>query len=309
MFPEESKIIYTKLKTNNIYSQKILSLNSNISHLDKDASYYLKFLNKPSSSLLDIDEYLDDILKTLYKEELLTKPNFEYMKMQTEVNSLIRTILIGWLLDIHLKFKLVPNTLFLTINILDRFLSYLEIDKKHIQLIGCSAMLIASKYEDIYAPEVKDFKYACSNTYTEEQFLKAEYEILKVLNFDILNVTSFTILEAFGFCLNLSNFEFNFIRMLLEFSLHDYKLIKYNPSLITHSSIFMALKLLDRKEKLKLLEQHKIYSYEEIKEVFTHICSFINLKDNRNYKCVLQKFSTKEFYYVSSILENIKSKN
>lgn len=38
-----------------------------------------------------------------------------------------------------------------------------------LQLVGCTAMLIASKYEEIYAPEVRDFVYISDKAYTREQ--------------------------------------------------------------------------------------------------------------------------------------------
>ena len=66
----------------------------------------------------------------------------------------MRAILIDWLVEVHLKFKLVPETLYLTVNLIDRYLEKVEVMREKLQLIGVTAMLIASKYEEIYAPEV-----------------------------------------------------------------------------------------------------------------------------------------------------------
>lgn len=280
-----------------------------INALDKDVSYYFKYLKNNSSSLYDIDMYMDDIISNLYVEELVIKPSARYMERQSELTPIIRFVLINWLIDVHGKFKLVPNTLFLTINILDRFLSKEDVDKKHIQLVTCSAMLIASKYEDIYSPEVKDFKYACNNAYSDEQFLRAEYEILRALNFDILNVTSFSFLEAIGFVINLSNFEFNYSRMLLELCLYDYKLLKFNSSLISCTVIYITLKSLNKNKKLDLfMDKYNRYSFENIKEVADLVCVLIRNSNNKNCKNVSLKFSFKEFYCVSNILDNFREK-
>ena len=78
-----------------------------------------------------------------------------YMSMQTDINPKMREILIDWLVEVHLKFKLHQETLFLTVNIIDRFLSLRPIQRNKLQLVGCTAMLIAAKYEEIYAPEVQ----------------------------------------------------------------------------------------------------------------------------------------------------------
>ena len=80
----------------------------------------------------------------------------------------MRAILIDWLIDVHSKFKLIPATLFLTVNLIDRFLSMHSMIRQQLQLLGISSMLLASKYEEIYAPETKDFVYISDNAYSKE---------------------------------------------------------------------------------------------------------------------------------------------
>jgi cyclin B len=74
-------------------------------------------------------------------------------------------ILIDWLVEVHLKFKLVPETLYLTVSLIDRYLEKVEVHWEKLQLVGVTAMLIASKYEEIYAPEVQDFVYITDKAY------------------------------------------------------------------------------------------------------------------------------------------------
>jgi hypothetical protein len=86
----------------------------------------------------------------------------------------MRAILIDWLIEVHLKFKLLPETLFLTVNLIDRFLEKAVIQRTKLQLVGVTSMLIASKYEEIYAPEVRDFVYITDKAYSKEEILKME---------------------------------------------------------------------------------------------------------------------------------------
>ena len=95
----------------------------------------------------------------------------------------MRAILIDWILNVHLKFKLLPETLYITINLIDRFLSIQNIEKDRVQLLGISALLIASKYEEIYPPTVKDFVYISKNSFTSSQILDMETQILFLLEF------------------------------------------------------------------------------------------------------------------------------
>ena len=78
---------------------------------------------------------------------------------QRDINDKMRAILIDWLNEVSTKFKLSPRTLYVTVNLIDRYLEVKELGRQKLQLVGVAAMLIAAKFEEIYAPEVKDFVY------------------------------------------------------------------------------------------------------------------------------------------------------
>lgn len=90
-----------------------------------------------------------------------------YMQRQEDINEKMRAILIDWIIEVHLKFKLLPETLFLTVNLIDRYLEQVQIRRTNLQLVGVTAMLIATKYEEIYGPVVDDFVYITDNAYTK----------------------------------------------------------------------------------------------------------------------------------------------
>ena len=97
----------------------------------------------------------------------------------------MRGILIDWLVEVHVKFKLLPETIYLTTNLIDRYLTHAKVNRNKLQLVGVASMLIATKYEEIYAPEVRDFVYITDNAYTADEILEMEYRILKALDFDV----------------------------------------------------------------------------------------------------------------------------
>lgn len=90
----------------------------------------------------------------------------DYMKGQSEITENMRAILIDWLIEVHLKFKLRAETLFVTVNLIDRYASVDNIAKAELQLVGVAAMLIAAKYEEIYPPILKDFVHICNRSFT-----------------------------------------------------------------------------------------------------------------------------------------------
>ena len=81
----------------------------------------------------------------------------------------MRSILVDWLVEVHLKFKLLPETLYLTVGIIDRYLAKREVTRPKLQLVGVTALLLASKYEEIYPPEIHDLVYICDRAFSKDE--------------------------------------------------------------------------------------------------------------------------------------------
>lgn len=118
-----------------------------------------------------------------------------YMENQKDINEKMRAILVDWIIEVHMKFKLMPETLYLTINIIDRYLEKVQVERHRLQLVGVTSMLIASKYEEIYSPEIKDFIYITDNAYSKEDLLNMEYDILSKLGFSLTFPSQYRLLE------------------------------------------------------------------------------------------------------------------
>lgn len=123
--------------------------------------------------------------------ELRYAPSPIYMARQVDINERMRAILIDWLIEVHLKFKLEVDTMFLTVQLIDRFLQCKTVWREKLQLVGVSAMLIASKYEEIYAPEVRDFVYISDNAYSHEEVVAMESLMLNC--FQVWYIFSFLV--------------------------------------------------------------------------------------------------------------------
>lgn len=89
----------------------------------------------------------------------------------------MRAILVDWLVEVSQEYKLVSETLFLAINYIDRFLSQGAVPRRKLQLVGITCMLIAAKYEEIYAPQIDEFCYITDNTYTRDEMLAMEQQV------------------------------------------------------------------------------------------------------------------------------------
>lgn len=121
----------------------------------------------------------------VFELQATTMPNGSYMDTQNEIDWTLRGVLVDWLIDTHSKFRMLPETLFLALNVVDRFLTNRTITLNKLQLVGLTAMFLAAKYEEVLCPSVANFLYLADGGYTTEEILKAERYMLKVLGFNL----------------------------------------------------------------------------------------------------------------------------
>lgn len=203
-----------------------------------------------------------------------------------------------------MKFKLKEETLYLTINIIDRYLSTKNIHRSKLQLLGITSMLIASKYEEIYAPEIRDFVYIADHTYTKEEILEQEIEILTVLKFDVLTVSSLTFLERFHQVSNEFGLKvFHLALFILEFSLFELKIIySNNNSKLAASCLYLARKILKYENAWSpALLKYSQYTEQELKVVAKDICAVLELIPKITLKACVNKFKHVNYSEVANL--------
>jgi Cyclin, N-terminal domain len=126
-----------------------------------------KIDERDQNDSLCVTGYVEDMYSHFRMKEIDTSVRPFYMENQPHINERMRSILVDWLVEVHLKFKLVPETLYLAINLIDRYLEQSTVARPQLQLVGVTCLLIASKYEEIYAPELRDLVYICDRAYTK----------------------------------------------------------------------------------------------------------------------------------------------
>ncbi|KAH8805706.1 cyclin-like protein [Xylogone sp. PMI_703] len=132
-----------------------------------------------------VAEYGDEIFAYMRELEFKMLPNPHYMDNQTEIQWSMRSVLMDWLVQVHHRFSLLPETLFLCVNYIDRFLSCKIVSLGKLQLVGATAIFVAAKYEEINCPSVNEIVYMVDNGYTADEILKAERFMLSMLQFEL----------------------------------------------------------------------------------------------------------------------------
>ena len=213
----------------------------------------------PDLDIEDVDdplmvaEYVVEIFDYLKVLEEATMPNPDYMDHQDHLEWHLRGVLVDWLVEVHTRFHLLPETIFLAVNIIDRFLSTRKVELEKLQLVGITAMFIASKYEEVLSPHVQNFKHVADDGFSEEEILQAERYVLAALNYDLSypNPMNFLrrISKADGYDIQTRTLG----KYLLEISLLDHKFMGYHPSHIAAASMYLARLILGGGEWVSLV--------------------------------------------------------
>ncbi|KAL8418600.1 hypothetical protein RB594_001995 [Gaeumannomyces avenae] len=132
-----------------------------------------------------VAEYGDEIFSYMRELETRMAPDAHYMDIQTEIQWSMRSVLIDWVIQVHHRFSLLPETLFLSVNYIDRFLSQKVVSVAKLQLVGATALFIAAKYEEINCPSVNEIIFMVDNGFSADEILKAERFMLSMLQFEL----------------------------------------------------------------------------------------------------------------------------
>jgi cyclin B len=237
-----------------------------------------------------------------------------YMKNQENINEMMRAILIDWLVEVHMKFKLYPNTLYLCVNIVDRYCSMVEVQRPKLQLVGVAALLLACKYEEIYPPEVRDCVYITDRAYTRQELLDMEQNIVEKLDFKLTVPTGHPFLVRYLLVVQASELAKAAANYYMERTLQEYEFLQYRPSLVAAAAVCLALnnpqiRSKDNAEGPKpgipdVLLQYTGYSKDAIFEVAERIVENIGVEpvsaSQRPLVSVKKKFAHRNFFSVSN---------
>ena len=261
-----------------------------------------RILNTRNKNVQNVDDYFNEIANEFFSTEKNYLVNPDYMFNQSDINHRMRAILIDWLIDVHLKYKLLPQTLYLTVNIIDRYLSKNDTHRSKLQLVGIAAMFIACKYEEIYPPKAKDFVYITDGAYTKPELINMEYKMLKSLEFNITCPTQWSFLEIYGKKLDLDekNKTFKLAWFLMELCLINYKSMKFKMSVLAGSAIFMAWKNLGIYVNRQFYNKIGIDEHN-LKECCKEIYEFNEFNKTHSLHSIRRKFSLVKFDEVAKI--------
>ncbi|KAJ2886764.1 G2/mitotic-specific cyclin [Coemansia asiatica] len=217
-----------------------------------------------SDDPLMVSEYIVEIMEYMHSLESKCMPDETYMTKQVDLNWEMRRVLINWIVQIHYQLRMLPETLFLAVNLVDRFLSKRQVSVSKLQLVGLTGLLLASKYEEMTTPQMQDFAFLAGNCYTVEEIKNAEVFMLRVLDFDLSYPNPLTFLRRVSKAEQYNMQTRTLAKYLMEICLVDHRLMRFTPSHIAAAGICLARQMLNAGSWDSNLRHYSGYSQTEL---------------------------------------------
>lgn len=285
----------------------------------------------PPPSVEDIDkddgdnvflapEYVNDIYRYLRKLEvrsfvivfMVNSHSFhhqvnqslpsDFLSIQREMTPKMRSVLVDWLVNVHTQFRLLPETLYLAISVMDRFFSLEVVGKDKIQLVGVTAFFVAAKFEEIYPPTIDDLVAICDNLYGRRDIIKMEMAIVKRLRFDMGHPLPLHFLRRNSKAAHASPKIHTLAKYLMELTLLDHECSSWPSSLQAATALFVTLKVMSTDPDncwTPTIAYYSNYEEKDLEKYASKLCSLVVKADTSKYQNVYKKFSHPKMMEIS----------
>lgn len=258
-----------------------------------------------------VAEYAPEIFNYLHELEHRLAPDANYMNNQDELRWEMRGVLIDWVVQVHQRFNLLPETLFLTVNYVDRFLSRRRVSLSRFQLVGAVALFIAAKYEEINCPTVQEVAYMADNAYSIDDFLKAERFMIDVLEFDMGWPGPMSFLRRTSKADDYDYETRTLAKYFLEITIMDYRFVASQPSWLAAGAHYLLRKILNKGPWTELHVFYSGYTEEQLKplaRIYMEICQGAET----NHKAIFEKYQERRYrrssLFVQEFIRAMRSK-
>lgn len=240
-------------------------------------------------------------------------PDYKEMdKLQKDLSPICRRKAMEWLIKVHQDYTMVPETLYLCFNLMDRVLCKTKVTSDKIMLLALTVVFIASKYQEIYPPDLYDFLEASPQYYEPEEILAYEIAVLKLLDYEALIVSPYLFLERYIDIIDTHNKQLFFLaQFILEFSLFNKNFCKYANSLKAASCLYAAFKILKCEEPTDdywdtYFRYFTGYGEKDLKSVLKMITNYLAAENEDSFEVlnIYEKFSKEPFEKVAPFLKD-----
>jgi len=254
------------------------------------------------SNILEAPEYAIHVFRYMRSREKTFVITTDYMNcIQTDLRWRMRQTLIDWLIELTESLEITHETLYLSVKYLDMYLSKVKVKKCQLQLVGATALFIASKFEERRALQSDEIVYYTDNTYTREQLFVMEREMLNNLNFNLNAPISYRFLRRFAKCTHTTIQRLTLARYILESSLLNHKFLLYFDSHLAASCLWLSFKMFEPIcDWDEVIQHYSGYKENEVLDLATKLNEWISEMKNEHLS-VTSKYGDEIYFAVSKI--------
>jgi len=246
-----------------------------------------------------VSEYVEDVYDYLRKKEVEDQIIPNYMTIQTSVTPRMRMVLIDWIVEVQLKFRMTNESLYLSVNIVDKYLQKKVITREQLQLLGVTAMHIASKFEEVYSVDLNDFVFICDHSCTAADIINFESEVLRTIGWNLTTPCALHFLRRYSKAANSDGLKHTMAKYLTELSLGFYNMLKYLPSTQAAAAVLLTRHLLGATPYWPdPAKYHSCYQESEILECARDML-YLVLHPDSKFRLVTRKYSGAKFCNVA----------
>jgi len=249
-----------------------------------------------------VAEYGDEIFEYMHTLENRMRPNPNYMDHQTECQWSMRAVLMDWLVQVHARFQLLPETLFLSVNYIDRFLSCKVVSLAKLQLVGATAIFLASKYEEVNCPSISEVVYMVDNGYSQEEILKAERFMLSMLAFELGWPGPMSFLRRISKADDYDLETRTLAKYFLEVTIMDERFVGCAPSFLAAGAHCLARLMLRKGDWTPAHVFYSNYTYSQLRQllgVMVECCE----DPQKHHHAVFDKYQDKRYKRASLFVQ------
>ncbi|OTA99645.1 hypothetical protein M426DRAFT_67376 [Hypoxylon sp. CI-4A] len=249
-----------------------------------------------------VTEYGEDIFAYMreMERELLPSPN--YMDIQKDLQWSMRAVLVDWVIQVHGRFGLLPETLFLAINYIDRFLSVKVVSVGKLQLVGATALLLAAKFEEINCPAVDEIVWVVDQGYSKADIIKAERYMLTILEFALGWPGPMSFMRRISKADDYDSEIRTVAKYFLEVTLMDERFVACPPSFLAAGAQCLSRMILG---KGSWTAEHVYYSGYTFTQLKPMMCVLFRCceKGRKHHDAVFEKYTNRSFKRASLFVE------
>lgn len=251
-----------------------------------------------------VSDYVQDIYNYLRKLESKFPISKDFLSQHGSTPKM-RTILVNWMVDVLLSFKFLPETLYLSVSIVDQYLNKNKgVGRSNLQLVGATAMFLASKYEEVVIANVGDYKYICDDHYSKQDILNMEKEIVRKLEFRITFPLAIQFYRRFSKVGNISPSAYALGKYLLELTLLDHNMSPIHASLKAAAAYCLATSIMAEVRDpaatwSDTLQYYSSYKYSDLKAVIVSLAVLLKRAPELKQQTIQEKYAAGKFFSIS----------